>query len=229
MDFSRPGLMSFSQTPKEEMPRERLLRHGAAVLSDAELLAVLLGTGTVGQSVLDLSRGLLHDGWTQLSRRTPAELMRVRGLGAAKTATLAAALEIGHRVERDLLFSVQSPQDAVRLVSDLRDRDQEEFRVIFLNTKGWVLGIETLFRGGLDRVEVFPREVFRTAVARSAAAIVVAHNHPSGDPAPSRQDRELTRRLEACGDLMGIEVLDHVIVGRSRHVSLHQGELTELS
>ncbi|PSR22082.1 MAG: JAB domain-containing protein [Sulfobacillus acidophilus] len=221
--------MGFAQTPKDERPRERLLQHGAAVLSDAEILAVLLGTGTVGQSVLELSRGLLSDGWTALSRRTPAELMRVRGLGQAKSATLAAALEIGHRVDRAALLSVQSPQDAVRLVSDLRDRDQEEFRVIFLNSKGWVLGIETLFRGGLDRVEVFPREIFRNAVARSAASIVVAHNHPSGDPAPSRQDRELTRRLEACGDLMGIAVLDHVIVGRSRHVSLHQGELTELS
>lgn len=220
--------MGFGETPKDERPRERLLRHGAAVLTDAELLAVLLGTGTQGQSVLELSRELLREGWAQLSRRTPAELMRVRGLGAAKAATLSAALEIGYRVERAPMMRVHSPQDAIRLVSDLRDRDQEEFRVILLNTKGLVLGIETLFRGGLDRVEVFPREVFRSAVARSAASIVVAHNHPSGDPEPSRQDRELTRRLEASGDLMGIPVLDHVIVGRSRHVSLHQGEMTEL-
>ncbi len=216
-------------TPAEERPRERLLRYGAQVLSDAELLAVLLGTGTQGQSVLELSRELIKPGWAQLSRRTPAELMQVRGLGAAKATTLSAALEVGHRVERGTMVRVASPQDAVRLVSDLRDRDQEEFRVILLNTKGLVLGIETVFRGGLDRVEVFPREVFRSAVARSAASIVVAHNHPSGDPAPSRQDRALTRRLEACGELMGIELLDHVIVGRSGHTSLHLGKLTELS
>lgn len=221
--------MGMMETPKEERPRERLLNHGATVLSDAELLAVLLGTGTHGQSVLELSRELLKPGWGPLSRRTPAELMQVRGLGAAKVATLSAALEVGHRVERESLLRVQGPQDAVRLVSDLRDHDQEEFRVILLNTKGLVLGIETLFRGGVDRVEVFPREVFRPAVSRSAASIVVAHNHPSGDPTPSRQDRELTRRLESCGELLGISVLDHVIVGRSRHVSLHQGELTELS
>lgn len=221
--------MGIQETPLEERPRERLLRYGAHTLSDAELLAVLLGTGTQGQSVLEMSRALLRQGWVQLSRRTPAELMQVRGLGAAKAATLAAALEAGHRVGRGTMVRVASPQDAVRLVSDLRDRDQEEFRVILLNTKGLVLGIETLFRGGLDRVEVFPREVFRPAVARSAASIVVAHNHPSGDPAPSRQDRALTRRLEACGELMGIEVLDHVIVGRSGHMSLHHGELTELS
>ncbi len=216
-------------TPAEERPRERLLRYGAQVLSDAELLAVLLGTGTQGQSVLELSRELIKPGWAQLSRRTPAELMQVRGLGAAKATTLSAALEVGHRVERGTMVRIASPQDAVRLVSDLRDRDQEEFRVILLNTKGLVLGIETVFRGGLDRVEVFPREVFRSAVARSAASIVVAHNHPSGDPAPSRQDRALTRRLEACGELMGIELLDHVIVGRSGHTSLHLGKLTELS
>ena len=222
--------MGIADIPSGERPRERLLHFGAQVLSDAELLAVLLGTGVRGQSVVDFSRGLLADGgWTGLSRRTPAELLNVRGLGLAKAALLAAALEAGHRVERELLPAVRGPHDAISLVSDLRDRDQEEFRVILLNTKGMVLGIETLFRGGLDRVEVFPREVFRPAVSRSAASIVVAHNHPSGDPTPSRQDRELTRRLESAGDLLGIQVLDHVIVGRSRHVSIHQGAQTELS
>ena len=220
--------MSMRETPQAERPRERLLQHGASVLSDAELLAILLGTGAPGKSVLDLSRELLKPGWAYLSRRTPTELMQVRGLGSAKAALLCAALEVGHRVEREALSQVQSSQDVVRLVSDLRDRDQEEFRVILLNTKGLVLGIETLFRGGLDRVEVFPREVFRPAIGHSAASIIVAHNHPSGDPAPSRQDRELTRRLEECGDLLGIQVLDHIIVGRSRHMSIHRGELTEL-
>ncbi|MCY0879080.1 MAG: DNA repair protein RadC [Firmicutes bacterium] len=221
--------MGLKETPPDERPRERLLRHGTAVLSDAELLAVLLQTGTQGQSVLELSRELLRDGWAALSRRTPAELMRVRGMGTAKAALLAAALEVGHRVERARLNVVHGSRDVVRLVSDLRDRDQEEFRVILLNTKGMVMGMETVFRGGLDRVEVFPREIFRPAVARSAASVVVAHNHPSGDPTPSRQDLALTRRLEECGELMGIPVLDHVIVGRSRHVSVHQGVLTELT
>ncbi len=221
--------MGIRETPRDERPRERLLTHGPSVLTDAELLAVLLGTGTSGQSVLDLSRALLRQGFVGLSRRTPQELLQVRGLGAAKVAVLSAALEVGHRVEHEVQERVQHPEDVVRLVGDLRDRDQEEFRVILLNTKGFVLGIETLFRGGVDRVEVFPREVFRPAVARSAASIVVAHNHPSGDPQPSRQDRELTRRLESCGELMGIPVLDHVIVGRSRHMSLKMGELTELS
>lgn len=222
--------MSIADIPVEERPRERLLRQGAQALSDAELLAVLLGTGIRGQSVVEFSRSLLAaGGWTALSRRTPAELVKIRGLGQAKAALLAAALEAGHRVERESLRFVRGPHDALRLVLDLRDRDQEEFRVILLNTKGMVLGIETLFRGGLDRVEVFPREVFRAALGRSAASIVVAHNHPSGDPAPSRQDRDLTRRLEAAGEMLGIRVADHVIVGRSRHVSLHEGALTELS
>lgn len=221
--------MSLLDTPQAERPRERLIRHGAGVLSDAELLAVLLRTGIAGLTAVELSRDLLKNGWGALSRRTPAELLKIKGLGAAKAAALAAAVEVGHRIEREGLMRVSGPQDAVRLLSDLRDREQEEFRVILLNAKGLVLGIETLFRGGVDRVEVFPREVFRPAVSRSAASIIVAHNHPSGDPAPSRQDRELTRRLESCGELLGISVLDHVIVGRSRHASIHQGQLTELS
>lgn len=221
--------MSLKDTPRDERPRERLLRHGARVLSDAELLAVLLRTGVPGQSVLELSRALVKDGFGWLSRQTPMELMQHRGLGAAKAATLAAALEVGYRVERQTAMRIQGPQDVVHLLADLRNRNQEEFRVIMLNTKGWVLGMEEVFRGGLDRVQVFPREVFRAAVSHAAASIIVAHNHPSGDPVPSRQDRELTQRLEECGELMGIAVLDHIIVGRSRHVSLHLGQMTELS
>jgi len=215
--------------PEAERPRERLLKHGPQVLSDAELLAVLLQTGTVGQSVMKLSRALLQEGWPVLSRRAPRELMAIRGLGQAKASLLAAALEIGHRVEQARIDRISGPEDAVRLLWDMQHLDQEEFRVICLNTKGYVIGHQAVFRGGLDSVDVFPREIFRYAVSRSAASIIVAHNHPSGDPTPSRQDRELTRRLEAAGDIMGIPVLDHLIVGRSRHVSLHQGALTELS
>lgn len=223
--------MSFGmrEVPPDERPRERLLKHGARVLSDAELLAVLLRTGTSGQSVMDLSRELLKDGFGSLSRRTSEELMTTKGLGASKVALLAAALEIGHRIRREVQDQVQGPEDIVSLVSDMRDLDQEEFRAIFMNTKGYVLGVDTLFRGGLDSVEVFPREVFRRAVARAAASLILCHNHPSGDPSPSREDRELTRRLEQAGVVMGIPVLDHVIIGRSRHMSLSHGELTELS
>lgn len=214
--------------PADERPRERLLRHGAGVLADAEVLAVLLGTGTAGQPVLDLARELLKDGWVGLSRRSRQELLAVRGLGAAKTALLLAALEIGHRLRRQASGAqISGPDDVVDLLSDMRDLTQEEFRVLFLNAKNRVLGVEGIFRGGIDRVEVYPGEIFRRAVSYSAAAIIVAHNHPSGDPEPSREDRRLTRRLEDAGQLLGIPVLDHVIIGRSRHMSLKIGLLTE--
>lgn len=222
----KPGLKSI---PVDERPRERLLRHGPRVLSDAELLAVLLRTGTQGQSVLELSRALLKDGWDGLSRRSWQELMQTKGMGESKSALLLAVLEIGHRIRRQTRINVGGPEDIVTLLGEMGQLDQEEFRIVLLNTKGDVLGIETLFVGGLDGVEVYPREIFRRAVARSAASIIVAHNHPSGDPTPSREDRRLTERLEQAGSLMGIPIVDHVIIGRSRHMSLHHGEMTELN
>lgn len=217
------------EMPADERPRERLLRHGPRALTDAELLAVLVRTGPPGQSVLELSRNLLQDGWHGLSRRSLDELMQVRGIGASKAAELVAVLEIGHRIRRHGVTEISGPEDVVALLSDMRDLDQEEFRVILLNTKGHVLHQDTLFKGGLDSVDVFPREVFRRAVARSAASVIVAHNHPSGDPTPSRQDRLLTTRLEQAGELLGIPVLDHVIIGQTRHMSLKHGELSDFN
>ncbi|MCL6562188.1 MAG: DNA repair protein RadC [Firmicutes bacterium] len=215
--------------PPDERPRERLLRHGPAVLGDAELLAVLLGQGTFGQSALDLARTLLQDGWAALLQRSRTELMKVRGLGPAKVAVLLAALEIGRRLRVDSHGrTIGGPHDVLPWVEDMQWLSQEEFRVLYLNTKHRVLTVETVFRGGLDSVEVFPREVFRRAVAHSAAAVIVAHNHPSGDPKPSPQDRALTDRLEQAGTILGIPVLDHIIVGHGRHISLRNHQVTEL-
>ncbi|PSR34532.1 MAG: JAB domain-containing protein [Sulfobacillus benefaciens] len=216
--------------PSDQRPRERLLSRGPGSLSDVEIMAVLLGTGTMGQSVLQVSQELLEDGWKGLKNRTAEELLKVRGLGKAKVALLLAALEIGSRLAKQEVGGViEGPEDAVLLLSDMTGLDQEEFRVILLNTKGRVLAINTVFRGGLDSVEVFPREIFKRAVAHSAASIIVAHNHPSGDPTPSPEDRKLTRRLEEAGTIMGITVLDHIVIGHSQHVSLHQGQTTKLS
>ncbi len=216
--------------PQEERPRERLVRHGASVLGDRELLAVILGTGSSGQNVLELSRYLLKDGWQALSRRPAQELLQIKGLGQAKVALLLAALEIGNRVKRqELRNQIGGPDDVIMLVEDMMRLNQEEFRVLFLNTKNQVLAVETVFRGGLDQVEVFPREIFHRAIGWSSASIIVVHNHPSGDPEPSQADRLLTVRLEEAGDLLGIPVLDHVVVGRTVHVSIHKGRLTQLS
>ena len=217
------------ELPQEERPRERLVRHGASVLGDRELLAVILGTGSSGQNVLELSSLLLKDGWQALTRRPAQELLQIKGLGQAKVALLLAALEIGNRVKRqELRNQIGGPNDVITLVEDMMRLNQEEFRVLFLNTKNQVLAVETVFLGGLDQVEVFPREIFHRAIGWSSASIIVAHNHPSGDPDPSQADRLLTVRLEEAGDLLGIPVLDHIIVGKTAHVSIHKGRLTKL-
>ncbi len=217
------------ELPQEERPRERLVRHGASVLGDRELLAVILGTGSSGQNVLELSSLLLKDGWQALTRRPAQELLQIKGLGQAKVALLLAALEISNRVRRqELRNQIGGPNDVITLVEDMMRLNQEEFRVLFLNTKNQVLAVETVFLGGLDQVEVFPREIFHRAIGWSSASIIVAHNHPSGDPDPSQADRLLTVRLEEAGDLLGIPVLDHIIVGKTAHVSIHKGRLTKL-
>lgn len=215
--------------PADERPRERLWSHGPGALADAEVLAVLLRSGVGGLSAIDLARQLLSEGWAALARKTAPELAQVRGMGPAKAATILAALEAARRMAREEAGRdrIAGPEDVVRCVSDLRDLDFEEFRVLFLNTKHQVLAMETVFRGGLDMVGVFPREIFRRAVARSAAAVIVVHNHPSGDPAPSPADRSLTDRLEAAGEVLGISVVDHIIIGRNRHVSLHARHVAE--
>ncbi len=218
------------ELPIDERPRERLLRHGASALADAEVLAILLGTGTGGSSALTLARSLLAEGWQALGGLSVPELNRYRGMGPAKAAQVLAAIEVGRRMNRHRpLEAISGPMDVVRLVDDMKSLSQEEFRVIFLNTKHRVLAVETVFQGGLDSVEVYPREIFRRAVARSASAIIVVHNHPSGEPQPSSADRDLTLRLEAAGDLLGVPVLDHVILGQRHHVSIHQQQIAEFS
>ncbi len=218
------------ELPMDERPRERLLLHGSSVLADAEVIAVLLRTGRDGVSALTLARELLADGWSALGEKSAAELVQYGGMGPAKAATILAAMEVGRRMNRlGRLDAVSGPMDVVRLVDDMRGLVQEEFRCVLLNTKHRVLAVETVFQGGLDSVEVYPREIFRRAVARSAAAVIVVHNHPSGDPAPSDADRSLTERLEAAGVLLGVPVLDHIIVGRWHHVSLHQQQVAEFS
>ncbi|CAB1129683.1 conserved nucleotide-related metabolism protein [Candidatus Hydrogenisulfobacillus filiaventi] len=210
--------------PAADRPRERLLRLGPEALADHELLAVLLGSGTAGHPVHVIAERLLAEGWAALARRRPQELLGVEGLGPAKAALLAAALDIGRRVRQAVPAppEVRTPEDVVRLVDDMAFLDQEEFRVISLNTKHRVLAAEVVFRGGLDTVEVFPRELFRRAVGRSAAAVVVVHNHPSGDPLPSPEDLALTRRLVLAGRVLGIPVLDHIVVAAGGHVSVRR-------
>jgi DNA repair protein RadC len=214
--------------PAQERPRERLARVGEGALSTAELLAIILRVGVGGESALAMARRLLstYDGLPGLARASFAELRAERGLGNAKTAQLKAALELGRRMllatPEDRLV-VRSPSDVAQLLmAEMAHLEQESFRVLYLDTRNRLLGSETVYVGSLNASHIRVAEVFRDAVKRNCAAIIVAHNHPSGDPSPSPEDVEVTRQLTAAGNLLSIEVLDHLIIGQQRFVSLRE-------
>ena len=212
--------------PEAERPRERLARHGAAALSNRELLAVLLGTGTRRDSVLDVASRLQSAGLHQLAARTLPELAAERGVGAAKAARVLAALELGARVASHGGASaplLKTPEDAARhVLARYAARPVETFGLLALDVRHRLRREAVISVGCLTSSLVHPREVFQEAVLARAAAIVLFHNHPSGDPEPSADDLALTRRLAAAGSLMGIEVLDHLVLGAGRYVSLKQ-------
>lgn len=221
--MSVPALSSWRP---EDRPRERLHASGAAALSDAELVALLLGQGRRGRTALDLARELLgaHDGLPGLGRITSAELTACSGIGPAKAARLLAACELGRR--RELCTAprgvrISTPKDAARAASaKLRDASQECFLVLLLDTRHRLLRMDTLSLGGWEQALIQPREVFRPAIARAASALIVAHNHPSGDPSPSPADLRLTRQLVEAAKCLGIRLLDHVIIGDGCYRSL---------
>lgn len=225
-DQAQPAYrVTIRELPESVRPRERLWREGPEALTDTELLAIILRTGSQEGSVLDLARYLLSrfGGLVGLGKATPAELSAIKGVGPAKAAQVAAALELGRRLGIAARFrvAVTSPADAAALVVPvMRHLEQEEFRVILLDTKNRVLQIEKVAVGSLNAAGVQPREVFRGAVKHSAAAVILVHNHPSGDPTPSPEDVALTRRLLQAGEILGIEILDHIIVGDNKYTSL---------
>jgi DNA repair protein RadC len=204
--------------PADERPRERLLKHGASALSDAELLAILIRTGTGSHSALDLARGLLRQekSLRALSGRSPQELMRTKGIGKAKSVELLAALEIGRRVQssrEEEKLIVRSPEDVAAFMSPaLRDLNQEEFHVLVLDAQNGVREDVRLTSGTLNSSLVHPREVFKAAIDHRAAAVIVVHNHPSGNLEPSREDIEITRQLVESGKVVGIPLHDHLII-----------------
>ena len=214
--------------PIDERPRERLEHAGEGALSTSELLAIILRTGVGGESVLDMAQRLLYryGGLPGLARASFAELEAEKGLGQAKTAQLKAALELGRRmllVSPEDRFVVRSPADVAQfLMAEMAHLEQEHFRVLYLDTRNRLLGVETLYVGSLNVSHVRVGEVFRDAIKRNCAAIIVAHNHPSGDPTPSPEDVEVTRRLVEAGKMLDIEVLDHLIIGQQRFVSLRE-------
>jgi DNA repair protein RadC len=227
-----PMSLRLSERPERDRPRERLWSMGPAALTGQELLAILLGTGCAGQDALAVAGALLArvDGsLRRLAGRPSADLARVPGVGRGKAARVAAALELGRRVgaeEEPPPARIRGPADVQRFyAARLRDLSVEEFHVLALGSQSQILGDLLITRGILNSSLVHPREVFRAAIAEAAAGIIVVHNHPSGDPTPSADDRAVTRQLVDAGRLLDVPVYDHVIVGGDRYVSFAEAGL----
>ncbi len=214
--------------PAGERPRERLIREGATSLSTAELLAIIFRVGVDGENVLTLANRLLskYGGLAGLARAPFSDLQAEHGLGEAKVATLKAAFELGRRLtiaSPDDRFQVRSPADAANLLmGEMSMLEQEHLRVMLLDTRNRVLAVTTVYVGSLNTSVIRVNELFREAIRRNAAAIIVIHNHPSGDPSPSPEDVSVTRSILAAGKTLDIEVLDHLIIGNQRFVSLKE-------
>jgi DNA repair protein RadC len=219
---------TIKELPSSERPRERLLSHGANALSNAELLAIILRTGTLHENVVQFAQRLLasHGGLGGLVRANIAELMSEKGLGPAKVTQLKAALELGRRLlvaEPDERPQIRTPADAANLViSEMGFLEQEHLRIMLLDTKNRVVDTTEIYVGSLNTSLIRVGELFREAIRRNCASLIVLHNHPSGDPTPSPEDVAVTQQIVAAGELLDIEVLDHLIIGRQRFVSLKQ-------
>lgn len=218
--------MAIERWPPSERPRERLYCHGPAVLADAELLALQLGTGRRGRSAVEVAREMLaaYGSLGELAGRDALELARLSGVGRARAARLAAAFEIGRRLRarvpgvRLVLSSPAAVWEAFGAL--MEDLPREVFRVALLDAQNGLLRDRVVSEGTLSASLVHPREVFKPAILEAAASVILLHNHPSGDPTPSREDVRLTRQLVECARLLDLRVHDHVIVGRGRFVSL---------
>ncbi|MFD1426439.1 RadC family protein [Kroppenstedtia sanguinis] len=214
--------------PVEDRPRERLSREGPASLSNVELVAILLRTGFSSESVIQLANRVLSqsEGLKGLADSTLNELVQIKGIGPAKAIQVLAGIELGRRVYRALpaeRTQIRSPGDAADYVMDeMRHLSQEHFLCLFLNTKNRVIDKKCIFVGSLNSSVVHPREVFREAIRRSSAGVICVHNHPSGDPTPSREDIHVTERLVEVGQIVGIELLDHIIIGDHRYYSMKE-------
>jgi DNA repair protein RadC len=213
---------------QSERPRERLAKHGPQALNSAELLAILLRVGVAGENAVQVGQRLLKDlhGLRGLQRADYQEICNQHGIGPAKAAQIKAAIELGRRLSVEAPEerpSVHSPGDAAELVKyEMSALEQEELRVILLDIRNRVEHILTVYRGSLNSSQVRIGELFQAAIRRNAAALIVVHNHPSGDPTPSPDDIALTRAIVQAGKLLDVDVLDHLIIGSGRWVSLKE-------
>ena len=222
----RPHSLTIKELPLDERPREKMKERGAQAMGNSELLAILLRTGAAQESALRLAENLLEreGGLAGLGHATLEEVEQVRGIGEAKAVTLMAAMELGRRVASlapQDRTAIRTPEDvAALLMPRFRYETRESFVAVLLSTKNHVLKTAVISVGSLNASIVHPRELFREAINASAAAVIVAHNHPSGDPTPSRDDIQLTRAIADAAKPLGIQLHDHLVIARTGHVSL---------
>lgn len=220
--------MKIREMPENARPRERFKSKGAAALSDAELFAIILRTGSVYENVVDMSNRLISEFGLDLFDCSLTELQSVKGIGESKAMQILSMGELGKRynASKKIVKKISCAEDVYNLFSDrLRDEKQENFYVLMLNAKNVVIKEELISKGVLDSALIHPREVFKPAIKNSAARIILVHNHPSGDPSPSEEDLEITKVIMEVGEKVGIRVVDHVIVGSNTYWSyLEKGD-----
>ncbi len=226
--MTQKASFTIKELPADERPREKLIVHGADSLSNAELLAILLRTGTVNDSAIRIAESLLikFHGLVGLGGLSAQELSKIKGIGLAKAVTIIAAMELSKRMNAIALQerpTIKTPQDAAALMmARLRYESKEKFLALLLSTKNHIIATPVISVGTLDASLVHPRELFREAINYAAASIILVHNHPSGDPTPSPEDIELTNKLTSAGELLGIKILDHIIIGCGKYVSMKE-------
>lgn len=218
--------MKIKELANNQKPRERLINNGSAHLSDIELLAILINTGRKGFSSLDIANELLKsvESLKQLKALSINDLNKVKGIGLYKALILKAAFELGERMHSGSLeekIQITSPQDVANfMMGKMEHLTQEKFIVLFLNSKNVIIKQKTIFIGTLNSSVIHPREIFSEAIKCASNAIVVLHNHPSGDTTPSKEDIRATNRLRECGEILGIDLLDHIIIGDHTYMSM---------
>lgn len=227
--MSLPHSTSIKELPIDERPREKLVQYGVDSLSNSELLAILLRSGTKEMSALEVSNKILSldsDGICYLAESNIEELSQIKGIGTAKACQVLAAIELGKRIAtrpKQKKINVSSPKEVAYLfIEKMRYFKKEFFKVLLLNTKNEIIMIDDVSVGNLNSAIVHPREVFSNAIRRSASSIILVHNHPSGNPKPSSEDIDVTHRLINAGEILGIEILDHLIIGDGEYYSLRE-------
>jgi DNA repair protein RadC len=221
--------LKIKDIPQNERPKEKLLTYGAESLSNSELLAIIIRTGTQGENVLQLCSRLLSEleGLDGILDASFNDIISIKGIKDGKASQILALSELFKRfrtlkaINKDI--KITSPKDLANLLmGEMNELNQEVLKVILLSTKNIVIGIKDVFKGSLNTSVVHPREIFKQAINKNSAAIIICHNHPSGDPTPSKEDINITLRIKECGNIMGIQLVDHIIIGKKKFVSLKE-------